>query len=633
MALLSLLPLLGLAYWLQDRLRIAPATSLLFAVSGWIIVAFAGGLVGALWWTCLLIWVLGVVLLGRQAFAIYRGRAPIAVPVPYGMLVILSVAFWLIHGDSSFFYYDEYAHWGIFFRDMSALDAFWGAETNSMHPRYPPAAPLWQYAFGIFSRPSDGVAYFGQFVLLFTPLMVLWHRLGWRQVGWILGVAVLCMVALLNFGHGVASLYVDHVIGTWFIGTILCVVADPPATLKRTLFFLAPLMVLSLIKDVGFAFAVAAAGIVAMLGLSRRIADGNRLAPALGMAMLLTIVLVAPAVVSVQTWKWNRDAHDVPHDRQSLSGVTTGLVGGESTLSDQQRVQVTQRFREVFFNQQISKDAVSAQFNAFSYPLMSLFDDRFRLTTFWLLVTFLFWYGVQLRLMAAGEPRWVWGMLGAGLMGTALAYSAALYFSYQFAFGDRGPLLSSYVRYIHSMALPLVIAAFAPLLPGLGPPAADRRRHDNSKAVSLPTGMFALGLAALVVAETPYARPLYTPNPEIAVRLQTEAAAASIRAYAGNEPVWVFLPVDNPNGFGGRVLRFQLSPTPAFIETSDAFLAESDRELLENWRGYRVLWFPMVSDELVTRLSQLLGEDFRGELIRVAEDERGSVRLEPMPSP
>lgn len=633
MALLSLLPLLGIAFWLQDRFRFAPATSLLLAVSGWTIVAFAGGLVGALWWTCLLIWVLGLVLLGIHAVAMIRGRAPVSVPVPFGMLVILSVAFWLIHGDSPFFYYDEYAHWGVFFRDMSALDAFWGADTNSLHPRYPPAAPLWQYAFAILAEPTDGAAYVGQFVLLFTPLMVLWHRLAWRQIGWILGIAALCMVALLNFGHGVASLYVDHVIGTWFIGTLLCAVADPPATFRRALAFLAPLMVLSLIKDVGFAFAMAAAGIIAMLGLRRRLADREGLAPALGMAVLLSIVLVAPAAVSVQVWKWDRDAQGSPQDRQSLSGVTTGLIGGQSTLSDDERAQVAQRFREVFFHQQISKDEVSAQFNAFSYPLMPLYPDRFRLTTFWLLIVFIIWFGVQLKLTAAGESRWTWGLLGAGLMGTAIAYVAALYFSYQFAFGERGPLLSSYVRYVHSMALPLVIAAFALLLPGLGQPAAPRGGQRSAGAVSLPAGMFAFGLAALMVVETPYARPLYTPNQEIAIRVQTEATAASIREEAGPETVWIFLPVDNPNGFGGRVLRFQLSPTPAVVETSDDFLGESDRDLLERWRGYRVLWFPMVSDELYDRLSRLLGEEFRGELIRVTEAGDGSVRLESMPSP
>jgi hypothetical protein len=67
------------------------------------------------------------------------------------------------------------------------------------------------------------------------------------------------------------------------------------------------------------------------------------------------------------------------------------------------------------------------------------------------------------------------------------------------------------------------------------------------------------------------------------------------------------------------------------IETSEAFLGESDRDLLERWRGYRVLWFPMVSDELVARLSRLLGEDFRGEPILVTEEQDGSLRLEPIP--
>lgn len=631
MALFSLLPLLGFACWLQDRFRFAPATSLLFAVSGWIIVAFAGGLIGALWWTCMLIWVLGLTLFGHRLFAMLSGRVARDIPTSYGMLIVFGVLFWLVHGDSQFFYYDEYAHWGVFYRDMTALDAFWGADTNSMHPRYPPAAPLWQYAFGIFLAPGDSVAYLAQFILLFTPLMVLWHKLAWRQIGWIFGAGVLCLVVLLNFGHGVTSLYVDHVIGAWFVGIILCAVVDPPKSLPRALLFCLPLTVLALIKDVGLAFALAAAGIIALLTLRQRVACGSKWTSSLAASVLLGIVLVLPAVVSVQTWTWNRDSMSVPQDDQSLSGVSTGLIDGGNALDEEQRAEVAKRFKQVFFDQQLSKSPVSWQFNAFSYPIMPLFTDRFRLTTFWMFVAFVIWYAVMLRVITRGEARWTWGLVGLGLIGTAVAYTAGLYFGYQHAFGERGLILSSYIRYMHSMVLPLAIAAFAPFLPGFGP---LRKSSGDGQAnwYTSPASIFTIGLALMIVTETPYARPLLNPFPRPAIRVQTERAAELIRSEAEAESVWIFLPVDTPNGFDGRVLLFQLSPVPATLERSESFFAQSDDEMIQAWRGFGILWFPLQSDELVTRLSGMLGEEFRGEIIRVNEHSDGSVVLEQVPS-
>ena len=56
----------------------------------------------------------------------------------------------------------------------------------------------------------------------------------------------------------------------------------------------------------------------------------------------------------------------------------------------------------------------------------------------------------------------------------------------------------------------------------------------------------------------------------VAFRAESDPLTQSVRAAAGRQRVWVFLPNDQPNEFIGRFLQFQLSPTPATIERSAA---------------------------------------------------------------
>src|SRR5688572_29252107 len=266
MGLLTLLPILGFAAFLARKLETTLAVALLHAVSATILVLYAGGLIGVLWWSALAIHLVGVGLLGHELWRLRRNDQLPQVSIPIAVLVVCVALFWLVHGNSVYLYYDEYAHWGVYLKEMLALDGFWLADTNSMHPRYPPAAPLWQYLFNAFREPSEGTAYLAQFVLLMAPLLVLWERVSWRRAGWLLLILALCVLALTDFGLGVNSLYVDHVIGAWFIGTILCFVADSP-TLRRSAVYALPLATLALLKESSLAFALAAAGI---LGLDRK---------------------------------------------------------------------------------------------------------------------------------------------------------------------------------------------------------------------------------------------------------------------------------------------------------------------------------------------------------------------------
>ena len=264
-------------------------------------------------------------------------------------------------------------------------------------------------------------------------------------------------------------------------------------------------------------------------------------------------------------------------------------------------------------HQQLAKDAVSAQFNAFSVPMMSLFEDRFRVSTasFYLLFALLF-----LVLLGLGRPRGQtlrWSLLTTGVLGTALAYSAVLYLSYLFAFGERGLILSSYIRYTHSAALALLLVAVAALSPAhalFSAKARPGRRVVPAGGVAL-TGL----LAWLFVLETPYLRNFTDQNPRLEARVQAEPLMRDIRDSLGSRRLWVYFPVDRPNGFLGHLMQFQLAPTPTTVERSPEFIEQPAEAMAAALAEYDVLWFPVSNAEADAKIAEALGVALAGRFV------------------
>lgn len=626
MPLLALLPLFGISAAAQRRFGISASLALMLAISAWLTLAFIAGLAGVLWWVSAAIWLVGLVALFFQLPQLIK-RWRQSPPLVYALFTLFCLAFWLVHHSSQYFYFDEYAHWGVFIKDMWTLDGFWDASSNALHLRYPPGTPLWQYTFGVFAPHVDSSAYFAQFVLLAAPLMTLFERLRWQQIGWVLGITITCIIGLANFGHGIASLYVDHLVATWLLGILLAFVVEASPSFRFAALLALPLLVLSLLKDAGIAFSLAAAAIVAAIYLARRVATGKRhIGRAFGISVLLGITLIAPSAAALKAWSMNRDAAQVPTETQSLGGVARGVVSGERALSDDETALISERFKAVFLAQQISKDATSAQFNAFSIPIMDLFEDSFRLTTASAYLVFALYFLVLIGYGRLGHEALPWALLGLGLIGTAVCYSATLYFSYLFAFGERGLILSSYVRYTHSIVLTLFLMVVATLVP------ATRLINSQIRLRSIKVPGAALALTALIswmmIFETPYLRNFYQPNPVLAQRVGAEKVLASISDALDSEKLWVFFPVDQPNGFLGHLMQFQLAPTPTVIERSATFFEQSPEQVEAALSDFDILWFPVQDPALDEKISAALGMSLSGRFVRRATTADGGARYE-----
>jgi len=627
---LTLLPLFGIALGVGRAARVPPATAFFLAVAFVILTLYAGALAGVLWWTALAVHAGGLALLVGAALQHLRQRAPFAIPLPIGVLVLLCAWFWIVHGEDQYFLYDEYAHWGVFLREMLALDGLWTGDTNSMHPRYPPGAPLWQYLFNAFVTPSDGKAYFAHFVLLLAPLLVLWKAVRWSQPIWIVAILALVLLAIANFGLAVSTLYVDQTMSVWYLGTILTAVADEHLASRRVALYAAPLAVLALLKDAGLPLAVSATVIVAALFCYRALeVEGSRSGwRKTGVALA---VLLAPLLLCVQVWSWNRDAAGVAREVQSVTGVVSGIAGRAGTADAERDTELARRLADVFFNQQLSNSQVTWRFNEFSYGIRDLFTDSYRVTTFGLLAGFVVWWLAVAYSVLTDEARRRWLIVAGGVFLTAVAYIASLHLSYGFSFGERGLALPSYVRYVHVVALPMLLLSFCPLLPAFrdGP---ERAWLVRGRAVPRRAAIYVAAVLALYTVETPYLRPILEPNPKPALRTSLETLIEEIRAEVGTSRTRIYFTADSENGFIARMALFLFAPTPAAVETSETFLQNADAvSVAESLRASEYLWIASpLTPEAAAGLARFSAGNITAPLYRVRSAANGEVVLEPL---
>jgi hypothetical protein len=626
---LTLLALFGFSLVVARVFRLAHAQAFFLTTAFVILTLYVGALAGVLWWTALATHVAGVGLLGREALRLARQQTSITVPVPLGMLTLLCAWFWIVHGDDQYMLFDEYSHWGIFIREMTGLDGLWTAETNSIHPRYPPGAPLWQYLFTAFLPFSEGRTYFAHFVLLLAPLLMLWNGLRSSQLAWSGAILALVLLAIANLGLGVSTLYVDQIIGVWYLGILLAVITDDNLTWSRIALYAAPISVIALLKDAGVGFAASSAVIVAAIYYSRT-SGQQRSWSAIRQASAAAAVLLLPMLLCVQLWAWNRDTVGAAEEVYSANGIVRGIAEQAGTANSDRAAEIGRRLTEVFVHQQISNSALSWEYNEFTYDIREHFTDSYRLTTCGLFVAYILWWTGLAAGVLTGQSRRQWLIVAGGVLVTGVAYLVSLHLSYRFAFDERGLNLPSYLRYVHVVALPMLLLSFCPLLPAFHEGGPAQRWRAFGRGVPLRATIFAAAAIALYALETPYLQRIFEPNPRIPARAALEPILEPIRANVGRSKLWVYFPGDRTDYFYGRMVQYLLAPTPTTMEGSERFLqAEDATRIAAVWRPFQYVWISgLPSAEVGIGLLRFTAGAATPGLYRILSSER-EVMLEP----
>jgi hypothetical protein len=210
-----------------------------------------------------------------------------------------------------------------------------------------------------------------------------------------------------------------------------------------------------------------------------------------------------------------------------------------------------------------------------------------------------------------------------------VAYIGVLFMGYRFIANDQnGFNMSSYIRYAHSMLLPLLIVLSAPLIPAF--------RADEGAVVEVGKGIgirrtslvFAAALGAFLVVETPYLKPVYTTQQPPDLRLQLEPMTLALRQQIGEAPLWVYFPNTMTNGFIGQLLQFQLSPGRVEVEEDFDALSEDPDALRSRLADFDYAWFIIQTPEIDVALEALTGSEVTARIFRIEKD-GVDVRLEP----
>lgn len=593
MAFLSLASLLGITAQIQRRGQLGFAHAFSCAIGLVLAALYVASLLGILWYGAAALLLVGLALGGLAVVQAVRERKR---PGSSGYYVVIAacIGFFVLHRNSSFYRFDEFAHWGIFLRDLVHSHALWGAASNSMHPHYLPGTPLWQYWFCAFTGFADANAYFAQFLLLLAPILILCDLARKQAIGWLLAILSLCIFLLASFSNGLASLYVDHIVALW-IAAILVVIVRQPLLERTNLMLLAVLLIpLALFKGIGIAFVLVisftAAGLLILESHQQPVAARIR------HVLLLLAVVLAPSLCMRVAWSVNRRAAETPRSQQSLATVVRAAVQGEENVAPYGD-EIRRRFWQVVTSQGICRSPVSERLHSFTYPAMPLYQDPMRLSTLGLLVGFLLWQGLVLA-ATVGKTRWRWLVAACGMFAGSVAYLAFLYVNYRYCLGDYGLQLSSFIRYMSVAAVPLMVLCVAPLIPQETRTA--RVLTIRERTFPVPALLLAFGALYLAVYETPYLRPLARPNPAVPLRETMTPFCAKVCELVGDAPVCVVLPTDRSEQLG-RLILFLLSPTHARGDWDPNALDTSD---LTRWEAYEYLWFPQASRKLDSFLHQ-----------------------------
>jgi len=631
----SVVPVLGLTLALGRGLRIGAALGGLYAVSIIILLLFVGGLVKSLWFTVLIIHAVGTLLLLVEVRHCLRDPTLCVLPVTTTVLAVATGIFWSIYGNTHFYFYDEYAHWGIYLKELLASDAFWTGSTSAMHARYPPGPSLFQYFYSRMGFPVEGSAFLAQFTLVLTPMLILLEGVRWRQGLWIAGVGALILLAITSFSPGISSIYVDHVLGSWFAGCLLGFTLCRKRSFWVQALSALPLTTLVLTKGIGLALAFAAVVIMAAMMLHQARLDGLGWRDAVGIATKFVLVIACPALLCAQLWVWNRDDVGSRLDVMSLQTVSAQLSNARQIVSSQHGSEITRRFTNVILRTQIGNNEGFRGWNEFTYAVRDSFASGHGLTALGLIAAFAVWWSLLLGTRITGPDRTAWGLLSGGMLATALGYLASLYLMYLIAFGDRGVLLPSYTRYVNTIALSMLLVSFAPLTPGFRRRSRESLTPVGNARLGAMGAAYALALLALYLAQRPPLYPVLRPNPEDETRQHWEILVRQVQILIGDSATWVYLPDDDRARFTERVIKYLLAPVPVRIERSESFWRQDVSAILAAWKGSRYIWVPppIDPDASIVLMPGASLSGSAGVLLRVNEDGLGRMAIEPAANP
>jgi hypothetical protein len=486
-------------------------------------------------------------------------------------------------------------------------------------PHYPPAAGLWHYFICVNTIFTEGATFLAQFIMLISPLIVLFKNVKYRQWYWIMGIFFLACFLVTNLGHAIACLYVDHILSAYFGGILFAYLSGRYTHLELLLFF-PPLFCLPLIKEVGSFLGIAASLFILFHRLILAIKEHRLSLSRTHLVSAMTVLLVCSAsLISIVSWDLRLSSLEIKRFKTknvSFSDFSNALFGDPT----EKQSLIRKRFFELFLSQQMSKSEISYKYNEFYYSIAHLYKDKMRLSVSgWLLLsTFLFCLSFFMTKEKEIKISIIYTFCFMFIV--FIAYTVMLLYLYLFIF--KHEKMASYVRYYNIVIMPLVLLSMSFLTPAM--------KVTNSNGRRTKYYAFLAVLVFLYLFETPYFSPLLNPNPRHKIREVLSRPIHKIHSTIDlNKSMYVIFQVKE-NGFQRIMIHYDLAPVKSKISPFDIHL-RSEKEISKIIRNYDYVWCLTCDSNFFFRYKNVFPTQSSGKyrLFRVNRD-KGTVTLKPV---
>ncbi len=414
-------------------------------------------MVGMAFYTAIAILLLGLVAAVVTVYKVVRDRSLLDKFNNLGFYSFILLSLFIITlfsiREPMFYEWDEFSFWGTAARIVSESNLLYTvAENNMVGVTHPPALIMVSYFFNFLGDFAPHKTYIGYDILMFSAMSAavgcFERKLKHLSVVTLLVLVSSPFIAMNIHGRsvqilpGYMSAYADYPMGIMLCGALVVYFCSQGNRGQSLLVSASALFVLTLSKEMGFAFAMLGAGIIAadLIIANRELSLPKRI--------VASIALISTPIVSFASWSMHLSA---------ALGLNRSEVGGEQNLG---MVELLLTGVTELFIPSARSEKFTAVFdnlvNAFINHKIALIGSGlivFLMVTVLLAAAFIFTEDKKNR--PSILIYYIMTTLGC------IAYTVFLGFTYVYVFkGDDGVGLISYERYVLPYYTAWIFATF-----------------------------------------------------------------------------------------------------------------------------------------------------------------------------
>ena len=612
--LLSLFPLIGFSLYWQRFSKNYASVALIQVTSFILFFLYLGALFSTLYLFSFIVWIVGSIFFLHEVLLKKYYKINVYRLTPYFIFVIFVCVYHFLFAERFLFFWDEFSQWGIVSKETIFTNRIYDSTSNGSNLRYFPGSTIWHYFVNFPLDFNESGLYFSHFILILIPLLVFFERTGKARIYWFIPTSIILLFGLYNFGHGLSNLYVDHLLGAWFVAAVVINFFRN----KKSYFIFGNIFifgVLLLIKDVGALLALFALSINILIRFYFWKEKKNFL-KFISVNYKLPIFSAILIFFILFSWKINRDNEGIAAAKHSALGVLSGLVKNENIFDEKIKNEMNEKFYEIILNQQLSKNEISWKYNEFSYGIMNKFTENYKLTVIYFLFSLT---ALTIYFSIFLKNRKI-SLVLVSFIAIYVIYLYVLKNTYLFVFSR--PDFPSFIRYFHSIVFPIFVFSLLLLSPSIS--FVGSKKTDAYKILHV-----IILISFLWFFEKPYLSPIIEGNKLSSFRQQIQPMVVELKnKIKDNGKIWVYFPIEE-NGFMRTMLRYEITPNPVTIVHSKNAISEDIGKVVNSWKESNYLWFPVRPPQQESGFSELFTKSPPSQLYKVSVDQN-NLSLQPL---